>query len=79
MISVPRCSDLEMEMSLAGLDRLVLSNLTTPPTVAGDDQYTTMIRSLLFLADSCDERGVIQDPDSEVVDRNIRVCMKISQ
>jgi hypothetical protein len=57
MMSVPRYSDLEMEMLLAGLDRLVLSNLATS-TVAGDDQYTAMIRSLLFLADK--ERFGIQ-------------------
>jgi hypothetical protein len=69
MMSVPRYSDLEMEMLLAGLDRLVLSNLATP-TVAGDDQYMAMNLSLLFLADSCDEQEEIQDPDLEVVDRN---------
>jgi hypothetical protein len=30
-----------------------------------------MIQLLLFLADSCDERGEIQDPDLEVADRNV--------
>ena len=58
-------------MSLAGLDPLILSNMATP-TVAGDDRYTAMILSLLFLADSCNKRGEIQDPDLDVVDRNFR-------
>ena len=67
MMSVPRYSALEVERSLAGVGRLVLSNLATP-TVRGDDEYTAMVWSLLFLADSCDERGVIREPDFEEVD-----------
>ena len=70
IISVPRYSELEMERALVGLDWMVLSNISTP-VVAGDDRYTAMIRSLLFLADSCDEQGEIWELDLEVVDQNI--------
>jgi hypothetical protein len=75
MMSVPRYSAMEVERLLAGVGRLVLSNLATP-TVRGDDEYTAMVWSLLFLADSCDERGVIREPDVEEVDRNVRAWMR---
>ena len=74
MMSVPRYSGQEMERALVGLERMVLSNIPTP-VVAGDDPYTAMVWSLLYLADSCDEQGEIREPDLEAVDQNVRAWM----